>query len=121
MKAFILFILFMLSFFWVSSIQSETLGRLFFSPEQRSQLDYNLARKTVSVEAPAPMLTVNGIVQKNGGKRTVWINGAALNSGQRDELATEVIAVPGQSKLVKIKVGQKLRLEAPQSSFVPAE
>ena len=115
------FILFMLSFFLVSSIQSETLGRLFFSPEQRSQLDYNLARKTVSEEAPASMLTVNGIVQKNGGKRTVWINGAVLNSGQRDEFDAEVIAVPGKSIPVKIKVGQKLRLEAQQSSSVPAE
>ncbi len=60
---------------------SEELGRLFFTPERRQLLDrqrqFNIQeRKEVPED---PMLTINGVVTRSSGKRTVWINGVAQN------------------------------------------
>ena len=61
------------------------------------------------------MVTVNGIVQKDGGARTVWINGVAQsagNSGERTPTA-QTVTVPGKPHPVKLKVGQKILLDQP--------
>lgn len=108
----------------VSSIQADNLGRLFFTQEQRAQLEYNYAHNVKTDGSGAPsMLRVNGIVQQHSGARTVWINGAAQNSGHSGEPASEEIAVPGKYQAIKIKVGQQLFLDAtaPQSSHASAE
>ncbi|MDD2776153.1 MAG: hypothetical protein PHU06_09365 [Gallionella sp.] len=55
--------------------EEATLGRLFFTPAQRAQRD---ARHI----SPPVVSQVNGIVQRDGGVRTVWINGVA----QRDKV-----------------------------------
>ena len=88
---------------------ADELGRLFFTPEQRTQLDYSYVREA-SPENNDRALTLNGIVQKRGGKRTVWINGVARQAGQSDERSPESLPVPipGQSKSIKMKVGQKV-------------
>ena len=90
---------------------AEELGRLFFTPEQRAQLDYSHARETLS-DNDDLALTLNGIVQKHGGKRTVWINGVAQQAGSSDEKTPESVSVPlpGQTKTVKLKVGQRVLL-----------
>lgn len=91
------------------------LGRLFFTPEQRTQLDYDYARNAPAEGNSSSVLTVNGIVQKYGGARTVWINGVPQKAGKSDERSPEAlpVAVPGKSQPVKIKVGQKLLLDQP--------
>ncbi len=103
--------------------QASNLGRLFFTPEQRTQLDYPRARNATADSGSASVLTINGIVQKHGGARTVWINGVAQPAGNSDERSPEAlpVAVPGKSQPVKIKVGQKLLLEqpAPQNPVTP--
>ena len=88
---------------------AEQLGRLFFTPEQRTQLEYSKLMNSDSGSS-GHALTVNGIVQKHGGKRTVWINGVPQQAGNSDERAPDSlpVAVPGLSKPVKIKVGQKV-------------
>ena len=88
---------------------AEPLGRLFFTPEQRAQLEYNQQRND-NTSANARSLTVNGIVQKHGGARTVWINGKAQPAGKGDERAPESlpVAVPGQAQPVRLKVGQRV-------------
>jgi len=94
---------------------AEDLGRLFFTPEQRAHLEHEHTRNATAEEGPSSsVLTVNGIVQKHGGERTVWINGVPQIAGNSDELAPESVpvAVPGQSKPVKVKVGQKLLLDS---------
>lgn len=113
--------------------QADGLGRLFFTPEQRAQLEQrrsqNFAAEASSAapkeqesaeageeEGGAPsVLTVNGIVQKRGGARTVWINGVAQNADKSGERAPEslTVAVPGKAQPVRVKVGQKLLLETP--------
>ena len=66
------------------------LGRLFFTPERRVQLDRQ--RELKSEEAPkaesAPTLTIDGVVTRSSGKRTVWINGAAHDDGQQADGTT---------------------------------
>jgi hypothetical protein len=89
-------------------------GRLFFTPEQRAQLDDEYLRN-VSTESDSGVVTVNGIVQRSGGKRTVWINGVPQTAGKSDERhpASVPVAVPGRKNPVKMKVGQRLLLETP--------
>ncbi len=90
---------------------AEELGRLFFTPEQRTQLDYGYAREARSDHNDRALM-LNGIVQKHGGKRTAWINGVPQQAGSSDEKTPESLSVPlpGQSKTVKLKVGQRVLL-----------
>ena len=90
------------------------LGRLFFTPEQRSKLDYTHARDAAADGDTSAILTVNGIVQKNGGARTVWVNGVAQSNdhGERNTTAQSV-SIPGKSRPVKLKVGDKILLDQP--------
>src|SRR3989339_1571073 len=53
----------------IPTASADTLGRLFFSPEQRRQLDYAHARNAPLNGNSSAILTVNGIVQKDGGAR----------------------------------------------------
>lgn len=85
------------------------MGRLFFTPEQRAQLDQDLARESSSNPNDSGLM-LNGIVQKHGGSRTAWINGKPQLVGRSDEKAPEslLVPLPGQAKPIKIKVGQKI-------------
>lgn len=85
------------------------LGRLFFTAEQRAQLEYS-QRQSGDIPDNPRSLTVNGIVQKHGGERTVWINGVPQPAGRSDERAPESVpvAIPGQSQPAKVKVGQRV-------------
>lgn len=100
--------------------QAAGLGRLFFTPEERVQLDHAYARNLATEDTPSA-LVVNGIVQRQGGGRTVWMNGVAQNAGNSDERNPESlpVAVPGKSKPVKVKVGQRLLLEQPGRQEAP--
>jgi len=92
---------------------AEELGRLFLTPQQRTQLKQG---QQLNIEKPViESLTVSGIVQKHGGERTVWINGVPQVAGKSDEQAPESVpvAIPGQAQPVKIKVGEKVRLSNP--------
>lgn len=95
-------------------VAAEELGRLFFTPQQRAQLEAGSTPADDS--ASHDSLTVNGIVQKHGGARTVWINGVAKSAGKSDERspASLPLTVPGQSKPVRIKVGQKVLIDPAQ-------
>ena len=99
-----------------TSVGAEELGRLFFTPEQRVRLEYE-QRQDGNSPGGAGSLTVNGIVQKHGGKRTAWINGIAQPAGRSDERAPEslFVAMPGQAQPVRIKVGQKTLVNPPVS------
>ncbi len=94
-----------------TAVNAGELGRLFFTPEQRMQLEASQPRGGDSSDN-SHSLTVNGIVQKQGGQRTVWINGVPQPAGKSDENSPESlpVAVPGQSQPVKVKVGQRILL-----------
>jgi hypothetical protein len=96
---------------------AEPLGRLFFTPEQRAQLEYSKLQGSDS-GISGRALTVNGIVQRHGGKRTAWINGVPQEAGNSDERAPDSlpVAVPGLSKPVKVKVGQRVLINPASES-----
>ena len=65
---------------------AQDLGRLFFTHERREALDRQRQFKVPeSLEVPDdPTLTINGVVTRSSGKRTVWINGTAQEDGHTD-------------------------------------
>lgn len=73
----------------VSAPAAEPLGRLFFTPAQRAQLDVAREQKSraslpYEQEAvPLPeTITYSGMVRRNDGKSTVWLNNRAVNDRQ---------------------------------------
>ena len=98
----------------VPAAQAGQLGRLFFTPEQRSKLDYAHARNAAADGDTSAILTVNGIVQKNGGARTVWVNGVAQSNDHGEHnTSSQSVSIPGKSRPVKLKVGDKILLDQP--------
>jgi hypothetical protein len=101
---------------WHGNANADVLGRLFFTPQQRQQLEFQQTRSNTGTDnGRRNYIIVNGVVQKHGGNRTVWINGAAQATEQSDgkNPTTETVKVPGKSHPVQLKVGQPLLLEAP--------
>lgn len=99
------------SLIFPAAANAEELGRLFFTPEQRAQMDYSYAREA-RTDDNAGAIELNGIVQMHGGKRTAWINGVPQAVGPSDERTPESVPVqlPGQKQSVKLKVGQRILL-----------
>ena len=56
------------------------LGRLFFTPEQRSQLDRQ-RNDEQQPRADNATLFIDGVVRRSDGATTVWINGVAQREG----------------------------------------
>ena len=93
--------------------QADELGRLFFTPQQRQQLELHETSGNGAEGGQRSYIIVNGVVQKQGGNRTVWINGAAQEAERGNDRtpATVPVAVPGKTRPVQLKVGQKLLLD----------
>ena len=101
--------------FLAPATQAVELGRLFFTPEQRIRFETTYTRSKPESDSRSAEIIVSGIVQKRGGKRTVWINGVAQEVEQSDDRnpGTQAITVPGKPQPVRVKVGQKLFLGEP--------
>ena len=82
---------------------AQELGRLFFTPERREALDRQRQFKVPeSLEVPDdPTLTINGVVTRSSGKRTVWINGVTQNE---KDIGKGVAATPNRANPGKILV-----------------
>ena len=109
-----------------ASHAAEQLGRLFFSPAQRAQLDAERSRKSrmpPAVEPSQPTalperVTYDGIVRRSDGRSTVWINNRAINDGKgRGELpftsrirpdGSVRLAMPESGRSIDLKVGQSV-------------
>ena len=67
----------------------QELGRLFFTPEQRSALDARrkarIPDKPATVVIESPVTRVDGLVSRGSGKSTVWVNGEAVPEGTQPE------------------------------------
>ena len=112
----------------VASTTAE-LGRLFFTPERRRELDRQREFKTEDKPAPAsePTLTIDGVVTRSSGKRTVWINGTAHNDGQRLDGAAigtdrrnpgQVVVRPSDAPAIRAKVGDTVDRASGQTGGV---
>lgn len=93
------------------------LGRLFNTPQQRQQLEFQETNSDAGStdSGNRNYIIVNGVVQKQGGKRTVWINGTpqTVEHGNDKTPASVPVAVPGKTNPVQLKVGQRLMLDTP--------
>ena len=104
---------------------AETLGRLFFSPDQRAQLDMLRTKRVVASqtkeEPPPEVVTYNGIVRSSDGKTTVWVNNQAMSEADlrdkpaiagrvsRDGKIVLQATQPGTAR-TQLKVGQSALL-----------
>jgi hypothetical protein len=98
----------------ISLAQADELGRLFFSKEERKQLDQHqtlrVAGKDGASEQPHSIV-VNGIIQRSDGSRTAWINGKAQQNAPGKNLTTVPVTAPGKSESTEVKVGQRLIID----------
>lgn len=100
------------------------LGRLFFTPEQRAQLDTLRTKKVVASQAkeepPPEVVTYNGIIRRSDGKTTVWVNNQALSEADLREKPAIAGRVSRDGQIV-IQAGQtgaaaKTQLKVGQSA-----
>jgi hypothetical protein len=88
---------------------AQDLGRIFFTPQQRQDLD---RRRNLNVTAPdevvvESLVTVNGRVTRSSGKTTTWINGVPQYDTYRGRTPDRV-GVESSDALVGVKVGETL-------------
>lgn len=99
------------------------LGRLFYTPEQRLQIDRMKNRPGQVGTTIGNTISINGIVQRRNGDgegSVVWINGVPQSRESVDgllagrEIAPDAasVKVPGAKKIVRLKVGQALDLNS---------
>ncbi|HNC52528.1 MAG TPA: hypothetical protein PLO14_09865 [Accumulibacter sp.] len=88
---------------WSASAADDVLGRLFFTPERRQQLDRQresntLDRQQINAE---PGLTIDGVVTRSGGQSTVWIN---RNPQHGKEGGSDLQVTPGRGNPARVVV-----------------
>jgi hypothetical protein len=87
------------------------LGRLFFTPQQRQDLD---RRRQANIQESAATvnssLTANGQVSRSQGKSTVWINGVPQETTRKpsDPARVTLPGGEGENSSVSVKIGQTL-------------
>lgn len=102
-----------------SALHAAELGRLFFTPKERAQLERAQTSKRIPGRANSAVtnssVIVNGIVQRHNGPRTAWINGVPQNAETSDEKTPDSISItlPGNSRPIKLKVGEQLKSTRP--------
>ncbi|MBS0336996.1 MAG: hypothetical protein JSS40_09350 [Proteobacteria bacterium] len=98
----------------------EDLGRLFFTPEQRSALDARrkarIPDKPSAVVVESPVTRVDGFVSRRGGKSTTWVNGEAVPEGtqpeglrvrpKRNDTGRVIVNIGESETPVDLKIGQ---------------
>jgi hypothetical protein len=111
---------------------AQPLGRFFFTPAEREELDINRVQKkqtpappAIAHERPAPArppqtVTYGGIVRRSDGRSMLWMNDrvaeekdalAGLNlRGRVNADGTVLLDVPGGAD-IQLKVGQSVQLQ----------
>jgi hypothetical protein len=102
--------------------QAQELGRLFFTPEQRAQLDErrkaHVPDKPAAVLVESPSTRLDGYVKRAHGESTLFVNGEAIPEGVPtegmqvvpDRASTDraTIVTGDGGKHVRLKVGESL-------------
>ena len=100
--------------------QDKTLGRLFYTPDQRAALNANIRSVTKTPKKRIPIrssVTLSGVVTRSDGERTVWVDGRAYHQGTPADVrvitdsgdpARAELKVRGVRKRVPVRVGQQL-------------
>lgn len=102
--------------------EAHALGRLFFTPQQRAELDrQRIKGGRPGAESGAPM-TLNGRVVRSSGRHTTWINGVPLNDGESGTLPGlplrpgETLSADGQERSSPLNGGKIIVNRAPPKS-----
>lgn len=113
-----------------SAVAADGLGRLFFAPAQRAQLDTTRVQRdrrggpiTAETEVAAPqgpdVVTYSGVVRRSDGKSTVWINGKPMTERTRDSNVSVIgvrrdgavsVNVPQADRSASLRVGQSVEV-----------
>jgi hypothetical protein len=100
--------------------QDETLGRLFYTARERAALNANIVRVKKQPAKPVPIppsVTLNGVVTRSDGERTVWIDGRPYHRGNPDDMrvitrpeapGVAELKLPGVANQRPVRVGQQL-------------
>ena len=88
----------------------QNLGRLFFTEQQRQDLD---RRRQANIQETAAVVestvTVNGQVSRSSGRSTTWINGVPQESARKPVDPARVTLPGGEgAPSVTLKIGQTL-------------
>jgi len=88
---------------------AQDVGRLFFTPQQRQELDRRRANNVADEGGPVveSSVTVNGHVTRSSGKTTTWINGVPQYDTYHGK-APDRVAVESGDAAVRVKVGETL-------------
>jgi len=78
------------------------LGRLFFTPEERAELD-RAPTERIAADAPTTR-TLDGIVRRSDGSATVWINGQPERRRLEGASTVSVDTPSGEAR--RLKVGE---------------
>ena len=93
-----------------AAAMAEELGRLFFTPQQRQDLDRRRATNRAEEEAPQIKegpLTLEGHVQRSSGRTATWINGVPQYDSHASRDPARVTVVPNLGEPgVSLKIGQ---------------
>lgn len=97
---------------------AEPLGRLFFTPEQRAQLDRQRENKVREVQVvQGATLSVDGVVRGPSGRSTVWVNGtpqyddagkSGISAIVQPGDSGRVTVLAGDEKPASLRVGEKI-------------
>ena len=98
--------------------QAQELGRLFFTPQQRADLDARrkarVPDKPAAAAVVSPVTRLDGYVKRSGGPSTVWINGESVTEGTPD--APRIDRGPSGSVSIGVgEVGGRVRLKPGES------
>jgi hypothetical protein len=89
---------------------ADELGRLFFTPQQRQDLDRRRATNRVEEVIPQIQegpLTLEGHVRRSGGMAVTWVNGVPQYDSRASRDPARVTVVPNEGEPgVSLKVGQ---------------
>ena len=89
----------------------DELGRLFFTPGERSALDARRASRVPDKPAPAPIILspvtrLDGYVKRSSGPSTVWINGESLSHGAPRADGSVAVPVGDDGQRVPLRPGE---------------
>ncbi|MGA7984616.1 MAG: hypothetical protein WCA01_05480 [Burkholderiales bacterium] len=105
-----------------ASAVAQDLGRLFFTPEQRAELDARrkarVPDRPAAVVTESPSTTLDGYVMRSNGKSTVFLNGEPITEGadakraqvvpSRDDPSRAAIELGEGGRRIPLKVGESL-------------
>lgn len=84
--------------------QADELGRLFFTPSERNQLEHRQAQQALKARITdsgdgnkeQSVITVNSLIKRSDGSRIVWIDGKVHRLGFGSNPSKVPVTVPGQ-------------------------